>query len=124
MAGKRPTTIAAYIKAAPRAGQTHLRRLHALLESVAPHAQQVIKWNTPFFIEPRFLFGFFAHRSHLGFAPTAATLKRFQRELAAHDTTKKTLRIPYDQPLPEALLRKLARSCVEELRARKDDAFW
>jgi uncharacterized protein YdhG (YjbR/CyaY superfamily) len=124
MAGKRPTTIAGYIKAAPRAGQPHLRTLHALLESVAPHAQQVLKWNTPFFVEPRFLFGFSAHKSHLSFAPTATTLKKYRRELAAHDTTKMMLRIPYDQPLPEELLRKLARACVEELRLRKDDSFW
>ena len=61
MAGKRPTTIAEYIRAARGEGQPHLRRLYAILKSVAPQAEQVIKWGTPFFVEPRFLFAFSAH---------------------------------------------------------------
>ena len=43
MASKRPTTIAEYIRAAPREGQPHLRRLYALLKSVAPEAEEAIK---------------------------------------------------------------------------------
>ena len=53
MAATRPATIDAYIAAAPAAGQPHLRQLHALLQGVAPKAEQVIKWGDPFFIEPR-----------------------------------------------------------------------
>ena len=60
MASKRPTTIAEYIRAAPREGQPHLRRLYAILKSVAPEAEEAIKWGTPFFVEPRFLFAFSA----------------------------------------------------------------
>ena len=72
MASKRPTTIAEYIRAAPREGQPHLRRLHAILKSVAPEAEEAIEWGTPFFVEPRFLFAFSAHKAHLDFTPTAA----------------------------------------------------
>ena len=53
MAAPRPATIDAYIAAAPAAGQPHLRQLHALLQSVAPKAEQVIKWGHPCFVEPR-----------------------------------------------------------------------
>ena len=66
----RPTTIPAYIRAAPREGQPHLRRLYEILKSVAPDADETIKWGTPFFVEPRFLFAFSAHKTHLNFAPT------------------------------------------------------
>ena len=38
MAGRRPTTIPEYIRAAPREGQPHLRRLYKILKSVAPEA--------------------------------------------------------------------------------------
>jgi uncharacterized protein YdhG (YjbR/CyaY superfamily) len=124
MANKRPTTIAEYIRAAPRAGQPHLRRLYQILKSVAPQAEETIKWGTPFFVEPRFLFAFSGHREHLSFAPMAAALEYFREELARHDTTKNFLRIRYDEPLPEVLLRKITRYCVRKLRARKDDAFW
>ena len=48
MKAKRPTTIAEYIAAAPKEGQAHLRKIHSILESVAPDAQQTIKWGNPF----------------------------------------------------------------------------
>jgi uncharacterized protein YdhG (YjbR/CyaY superfamily) len=124
MASKRPTTIAEYIRAAPREGQPHLRRLYAILKSVAPRAEEAIKWGTPFFVEPRFVFAFSAHKAHCNFAPTAAALKAFSKELEKHQTTKGTLQLPYNKPLPEALLRKIAEHSLRDVRQRKDDAFW
>jgi uncharacterized protein YdhG (YjbR/CyaY superfamily) len=124
MAGKRPTTIAGYIKAAPREGQPHLHRLYAILKSVAPDAEETIKWGMPFFVEPRFLFSFSAYKAHMNFAPSAATLKHFQKEIGKHKTTKEFLQIRYDEPLPEALIRRIAKYRVKAVRARKDDGFW
>ena len=124
MASKRPTTIAEYIRAAPREGQPHLRRVYAILKSVAPKAQEVIKWGNPFFIEPRFLFAFSAHKAHLSFVLMEGGLEPFRKDLAKHRTTKGTLTIPYDKPLPEALIRKIAKYRVRTLRGRDDDAFW
>lgn len=124
MAGKRPTTIAQYIKAAPAEGQPHLRRLYAILKDVAPDADQVIKWGTPFFVEPRFLFAFSAHKAHLNFTPMAEGLEPFREELKQHKTTKGMLQLPYDRPLPEALIRRIAKRRLRDVRARKDDAFW
>jgi len=124
MAGKRPTTIAEYIRAAPRAGQPHLRSLHALLKSIAPDAEEAIKWGTPFFVEPRFLFAFSAHKAHCSFAPAAVALAQFREELKAFSTTKGTLRLPYAEPLPEDLIRRLAECSLRLVRERKDDAFW
>ncbi len=124
MAGKRPTTIAEYIRAAPREGQPHLRRLYAILKRAAPEAEEVIKWGTPFFVEPRFLFAFSAYKAHLDFAPTAAALKAFRKELAKHKTTRNYLQIPYNKSLPEDLIRRIAEYCVREVRAREDDGFW
>jgi uncharacterized protein YdhG (YjbR/CyaY superfamily) len=124
MASKRPTTIAAYIKAAPREAQPHLRRLYAILKSVAPEAEEVIKWGNPFFVEPRFLFAFSAHKAHLNFTPMAAGLAPFRQELEKHRTTEGMLQIPYDQPLPEDLVRRIAERRLRDVRQRKDDAFW
>ena len=124
MAGKRPTTIAEYVRAAPRGAQPHLRRLYAILKSVAPEAEEAIKWSTPFFVEPRFLFAFSAHKAHVSFAPMASGLDPFRKDMAKHKTTKNFLNIPYNKPLPEALIRKIAQRRVQDVRARKDDAFW
>ncbi len=124
MTGKRPTTIAEYIRAAPRAGQPHLRRLYAILKGVAPEAEETIKWGTPFFVEPRFLLAFSAYKAHVNFAPTPAALERFRKELEKHKTTKNYLQIPYNEPLPEDLIRQMAEYRLRIVRERKDDAFW
>src|SRR5580765_2377581 len=120
----RPTTIAEYIQAAPHEAQPHLRRLYAILKSVAPEAEEAIKWGIPFFVEPRFLFAFSAHKAHCNFAPTAATLAAFRKELEQHKTTKNYLQIPYSKPLPEDLVRKIAEYRLRHVRERKDDDFW
>lgn len=125
MAVKRPTTIAEYIRAAPREGQPHLRRVHAILKSVAPPgAEEAIKWGAPFFVEPRFLFSFSAQKAHLNFAPSQAALEAFRDELAAHRTTKNYLQVPYTAPLPEDLIRRIAEWSVRHVRERADDSFW
>jgi len=121
---KRPKTIPEYIRGAPSAGQPHLRRLYAILKKVAPKAKQVMKWGTPFFVEPRFLFAFSAHKAHLNFVPTSAGLKPFRKELAKHKTTTGMLQIPYDQPLPEALIKKIAGRRLDDVRGRKSEGFW
>jgi uncharacterized protein YdhG (YjbR/CyaY superfamily) len=124
MAGKRPTTIARYIKAAPREGQPHLRKLHAILKRAAPKAEEKIKWGQPFFVDPRFVFAFSAHKAHLSFAPTPEALAKFRSEVKKHDSTRNFLKIRYDEPLPEKLLRKIAAYRVRQLRERKGEAFW
>ena len=124
MAKKRPTTIAEYVRAAPREGQPHLRRLYAILKRVAPEAEEAIKWGTPFFVEPRFLFAFSAHKAHLDFAPSAAALKAFRKELEKHKTTKNFLQVPYNKPLPEDLIRRIAKYSLRAVRERGDDGFW
>jgi uncharacterized protein YdhG (YjbR/CyaY superfamily) len=124
MARKRPTTIAEYIRSARPAGQPHLRRLYALLKSVAPKAEETIKWGNPFFVEPRFVFAFSACKAHCNFAPSAAALKAFQKELKNHPTTKNFLQLPYDKPLPEDLIRKIAKYRLRNLSEREDDGFW
>jgi len=124
MASKHPATIAEYIQAAPREGQPHLLRLYAILKSVAPEAKEAIKWGTPFFVEPRFLFAFSAHKAHLNFAPSAEGLEPFREELEEYKTTKGMLQIAYDKSLPEDLIRKIAEHRLRHVRKREDDAFW
>ena len=124
MPSERTSTIDQYIQSASPEGQPHLRKLYAILKSVAPEADEAIKWGSPFFVEPRFLFAFSAHKAHLSFAPTAAALDAFRDELKGHKTTKNFLQVPYDKPLPEDLIRRIAEHCVRALHEREDDAFW
>ena len=122
--GSRPKTIAAYIASAPAAGRPLLKRLHAILAEAAPEARQVMKWNAPFFVEPRFVYSYNYAKHHANLAATAGALRHFRDELAGLRTTKYFLQLPYDEPLPEDLIRRIAAWRVAQVAARGDDGFW
>lgn len=124
MADGKPTTIAAYIDAAPEAGRPMLLSLYALLRTVAPDAQEAIKWGTPFFIEPRFLFAFSAHKGHLNFTPPGAVFSDFAEELQGYRTTKGSVQVTYTEVLPTALIRRMAEHSCALVAARTDTGFW
>jgi uncharacterized protein YdhG (YjbR/CyaY superfamily) len=118
----RPKTVTEYIAAAPPVARPHLRRLRAILRSVAPDAEEVIKWNAPFYIDPRYIFSFGAFKAHCVLAPTPAVLAAFQEELEAYETTTNYLKLRYDEPLPEALIRRIAKYRLRHMGDR--DTFW
>ena len=117
-------TVDDYIAAAPAAGHEHLERLRRILRDVAPDADEVIKWNAPFYIEPRYLFSFAAFKAHMAFAPSAETLEAFAKELEGNTTTREYLKIAYHEPLPEDLIRRMAKRRLETVAARDDTSFW
>jgi len=116
VAEKRPATIEEYIEAAPPQARSHLRQLYRILKSVAPVGTEAIKWGVPVFWERRMLFGFAAYKAHVSFGPGEAAMKRFSKELAKYKTGKSTMQIPYDQPLPEDLIREIAAYCITDVR--------
>lgn len=124
MSAVRPKTVEAYLRAAPVEAQSHLKRLRAILRAAAPEANEILKWGNPFFVEPRFVFAYSAHKAHLSFAPGAAAMAAFRTELAAHTTTAHFLKIAYRDPLPEDLLQRMAEYCAAGVAARSDDKFW
>lgn len=125
MAKKRPTTIAEYIDAASPAGKPHLLELYEILKEVAPRAEQVIKWGQPFFVEPRFLFAFAAHKAHVGFVSSNNVLEPYRKNLEGYEITKMgILKIPYNKPIPKTLIKKIAKARLKLVKARKDENFW
>src|SRR5512134_1538985 len=122
MSKTKPTTIAEYIKSAPKEAQKNLHEIYAILKKVAPGATEGIKWGSPVFEEKRILFAFAAFKSHLNFMPTPSAMKPFKKELAKYTTGKGSIQFPYDKRLPKALIRKIAALRVKELREK--DARW
>lgn len=120
MARKRPTTIDEYIEGAAPEARPHLRQMHRILKSVAPDGTEAIKWGVPVFWKGRVLFGFAAYKAHISFGPGEAAIRHFSEELAQYKTGKGTMQIPYDQPVPEDLIRKIAAYCITA--AQENDA--
>jgi uncharacterized protein YdhG (YjbR/CyaY superfamily) len=122
-AGKaKPANIPEYIDAAPPEARAHLRGIYAVLKKAAPKAAEAIKWRVPVFEENRILFAFGAFKDHLNFMPTIPVMEAFRKDLAKFKTGKGTVQLPYDRPLPKALIRKMALLRVKELREK--DVKW
>jgi uncharacterized protein YdhG (YjbR/CyaY superfamily) len=122
MTKKRPRTVSGYLAAAPKEAQKHLREIRALLKNVAPRATESLKWGSPVLEEQRILFSYSAHNAHLNFTPTGPALAPFKKELGKFKTAKDTIQFPYDQPLPKALIRKIATYRARHVREK--DARW
>jgi uncharacterized protein YdhG (YjbR/CyaY superfamily) len=118
----RPTTIAAFIRAAPAVAKPHLKALHQILRKAAPKATEAIKWGNPVFEAERILFAFSAHKHHINFMPTPSVLTAFREELDGFKIGKGSVQLPYNQPLPRGLIRRMALRRVKELR--EHDVKW
>jgi uncharacterized protein YdhG (YjbR/CyaY superfamily) len=120
--GKRPTTVSEYIAAAPKEARGKLRELRALIAAAAPGATQSLKWSMPAFSYARILVTFAAFKRHIGFFPTPSALREFKKQLVGFKTSAGTVQLPYDKPLPRALITRITKFRVKELKAR--DAKW
>jgi uncharacterized protein YdhG (YjbR/CyaY superfamily) len=118
----KPTTVAEYIAAAPRPVQARLREMHSLIMASAPGATASLKWSKPAYSYRRILVVFGAFRHHLGFFITPAVKRAFEKELASFKTASSSVQLPYDKPLPKALIRKIVAHRVKQERSQ--DAKW
>ncbi len=118
----KPNTVEEYIEAAPDYAREKLNELRTLLKTVAPNAEEAIKWGQPVLIEKRILFSYAAHKKHLSFMPTGPSLEPFRKELTGFATGQDTIRLAYDQALPAALIRKIAQYRYRDVT--DNDAKW
>lgn len=92
-------------------GRDRLSSIRASVRREVPEAQEIISYNIPAFRcgKTTFLFAG-CWTSHLGLYPIAAGDTAFEAALRPYRSTKATVRLPHDQPLPEPLLTALIRS--------------
>jgi uncharacterized protein YdhG (YjbR/CyaY superfamily) len=112
----KPATVSDYIDAAPKEARAKLREIRAILKNAAPGATEAIKWSSPVLVAERILFAYTAHKSHMNFMPTGSALLPFKDELGEYKTGKDTIQFPYSEPLPKALIRKIAKYRVDQVR--------
>jgi uncharacterized protein YdhG (YjbR/CyaY superfamily) len=67
----------------------------------------------PTYWKGRNLIHFAASKKHLGLYPGGEATTVFAEELKDYDVSKGTIRIPWEQELPEALIRRIAGWCYE-----------
>ncbi len=107
-------TIDEYIKEWPDDIQRLLQQMRQTIKKAAPEAKEVISYGMPAFKGKRVLVYFAAHKSHIGFYPTASGIANFSKELAAFESSKGAVQFPLDKPLPLDLVEKITKFRVKE----------
>lgn len=113
---EKPQTVDEYIAAQDERVQPRLNKIRAILRKALPEAEECISWSMPTYRKGRNIIHFAAFKKHIGVYPGGEATEKFAEELAEYDTSKGTIRLPYDRELPEDLLVRIARWCYEKYK--------
>lgn len=113
---EKPQTVDEYIAAQDERVQPRLNKIRAILRKALPEAEECISWSMPTYRKGRNIIHFAAFKKHIGVYPGGEATEEFAEELAEYDTSKGTIRLPYDRELPEDLLVRIARWCYEKYK--------
>ena len=109
--GKAPGTVAEYIREQPEEVQPILRQLQETIWEAIPDAKEKISWSMPTFWKGCNLIQFAASQKHIGLYPGPEAVEAFADRLEGYPTSKGTIRLPLNQPIPLELIADIARWC-------------
>lgn len=113
-----PKTIDEYIAAFPERTQLLLQQVRQTIRSVAPEAEETIKYAIPTFTLQGNLVQFAGYKNHIGFYPTPNGIEEFEDELAPYKRAKGSVQFPVDAPLPLSLIERITKFRVHEVHRK------
>ena len=113
--------IEKYFAAAPPNARKRLAEMRKLIRSAAPSAVEHFSYGIPGFrLDGERLVWYAAFKSHTSLYPIGDAIKRDHADaLEGYETSKGTVRFPLDTPLATALVRRLVKARVAEVRRPK-----
>jgi uncharacterized protein YdhG (YjbR/CyaY superfamily) len=108
----------AYLASLPPAVRTRMKTIRDLVRDLAPDAVEVFSYGIPGFkLDGKPLVWYAAFARHTSLYPmTASIRKAHAAALKDYKTSTGTVQFPLDEPLPVALVKRLVRARLAELR--------
>lgn len=111
-----------YLAALPPTARSHLQKLRQTIRAAAPGAVESFGYGMPAFaLHGKPFVWYAAWKQHGSFYPISrATTRALSSELAPYEISgKATIRFRLDQPLPTALVKRLVKARIAELRNKQ-----
>ena len=119
VAAKKHNTIDDYIRSFPDDAQQVLQSLRQTVRKAAPErATEAIRYNLAAIqLDGYDLLYFAGWKKHVSLYPITDAMKRsMKKEIAAYKTSGVTIQFPLDKPLPAALIRKIVKQRLKEVK--------
>ena len=107
-------TVDEYISALPEQWRTTIETLRTTIKKAAPKAEESISYGMPTYKENGPVIFFAVWKSHIGLYLTGSTIAHFEKELKCYTSSKGTLQIPLENPLPIELIAEIVKFRVAE----------
>ena len=108
-----------YLAAQPAATRRRLKQMRDIIRNVAPGAAEAFSYRIPGFkLEGRPFIWYAGFKQHTSLFPMGDAIRRAHAaELKGYKTSKGTIQFPLDAPLPTALVKRLVKARLAEMRA-------
>jgi uncharacterized protein YdhG (YjbR/CyaY superfamily) len=112
----KPTTIDEYLAGVSADQRAVLEKLRKIIHTAVPKAVECIDYGVAAFrLNGKAIAGFGAGAKHCSYSPmSGATIHTL--ELNGYETTKGSIHFSPDKPLPAALVRKLVKARITEIK--------
>ena len=108
-----------YISSQPAEMKSKLALIRHTIKKIVPEAEEVISYGMPAFRLNGMLVYYAAFKKHYSFFFGAAVTAAFLPELTDYKTSKGTIQVPAEDPVPLKLLTKITRYAVKMKRDKK-----
>lgn len=110
--------VDSYIAGFPLSVRELLETMRAIVRKAAPKAEEVISYQMPAYKQDGILVYFAGYKQHIGFYPTSGPMEVFKKDLVKYKTSKGAVQFPLDKPLPKALITRMVKFRLEEIKKK------
>ena len=118
MAMEKYETVDEYIANFSGETKKRLEVIRKTIKDTVPEATEKISYGIPTFYLNGNLVHFGGFKTHIGLFPGPVAVAEFKKELSDYKTSKGTIQLPLDKPLPLDLIKKITKVCVQRNKAK------